>query len=371
VFAKYGLPTPRGFLAKTAKEAGEFASLINAPVAVKSQILVAGRAKAGGILFVDSPAEAEKAAKQLLGSEIKGVKVLSVWVEEKIAIKKELYFSITVDRANRCYVAVASAEGGVDIEELARTSPEKIVKVLIDPVYGFRLYHARQIAKKLGYAENQMTELASIFLKHYRVAMDFDAELAEMNPLVETMDGKFMAADTRLIIDDNALFRHQEFTSRPMEEAEMTPQELQAQKTGLAYVKLDGDVGIIGNGAGLVMATLDAIQLYGGRPANFLDVGGGASADMMAAALDIVLSDPNVKVVFINILGGITRCDEVANGILEAQKRVGLTKPMVIRLVGTNEEEGRRVLIDAGIHVLDSMEEAAQKTVELSKSGGD
>jgi len=371
VFAKYGLPTPRGFLAKTVKEAREFASLINAPVAVKSQILVAGRAKAGGILFVDSPAEAEKAAKQLLGSEVKGVKVLSVWIEEKIAIKKELYFSITVDRANRCYVAVASAEGGVDIEELARTSPEKIVKVLIDPVYGFRLYHARRIAKKLGYAENQMTELASIFLKHFRVAMDFDAELAEMNPLVETTDGKFMAADTRLIIDDNALFRHQEFTSRPMEEAELTPQELQAQKTGLAYVKLDGDVGIIGNGAGLVMATLDAIQLYGGRPANFLDVGGGASADMMAGALDIVLSDPNVKVVFINILGGITRCDEVANGILEAQKRVGLAKPMVIRLVGTNEEEGRRVLVDAGIHVLDSMEEAAQKTVELIKSGGD
>jgi len=371
VFAKYGLPTPRGFLAKTAKEAREFASLINAPVAVKSQILVAGRAKAGGILFVDSPAEAEKAAKQLLGSEIKGVKVLIVWVEEKIAIKKELYFSITVDRANRCYVAVASAEGGVDIEELARISPEKIVKVLIDPAYGFRLYHARQIAKKMGYTENQMTELASIFLKHYRVAMDFDAELAEMNPLVETVDGKFIAADTRLIIDDNALFRHQEFTSRPMEEAELTPQELQAQKTGLAYVKLDGDVGIIGNGAGLVMATLDAIQLYGGRPANFLDVGGGASADMMAAALDIVLSNPGVKVVFINIMGGITRCDEVANGILEAQKRVGLTKPMVIRLVGTNEEEGRRILTDAGIHVLDSMEEAAQKTVEISKSGGD
>jgi succinyl-CoA synthetase beta subunit len=200
--------------------------------------------------------------------------------------------------------------------------------------------------------------------------MDYDAELAEMNPLVETVDGKFLAADTRLIIDDNALYRHPEFKNRPLEEAELTPQELQAQKSGLAYVKLDGNVGIIGNGAGLVMATLDAIQLYGGKPANFLDVGGGASADMMAVALDIVLSDPNVKVVFINILGGITRCDEVANGILEAQKRVGLTKPTVIRLVGTNEEEGRKILTDAGIHVLNSMEEAAQKTVEISKSGG-
>jgi len=371
IYAKYGLPTPRGFLAKTAKETREFASLINAPVAVKSQILVAGRAKAGGILFADTPAEAEKAAEQLLKREIKGVKVQSVWVEEKIAIKKELYFGITIDRANRCYVAVASAEGGVDIEELAQTSPEKIVKVIINPVYGFRTYHARHIAKKLGYVENQMTDLASVFLRHYEVAMDIDAELAEMNPLVETANGKFVATDTRLIIDDNALFRHREFKSRPKEEAELTPQELQAQKSGLAYVKLDGDVGIIGNGAGLVMATLDAIQLYGGRPANFLDVGGGASADMMAVALDIVLSDPNVKVVFINILGGITRCDEAANGILEARKRVGLTKPIVIRLVGTNEEEGRRILTDAGIHVLDSMEEAAQKTVEIIGSGGE
>jgi succinyl-CoA synthetase beta subunit len=215
-----------------------------------------------------------------------------------------------------------------------------------------------------------MIELALIFLKHYRVAMDYDAELAEMNPLVETLDGKFVAADTRLIIDDNALYRHEEFKKRLMEEAELTPQELAAQKSGLAYVKLDGDVGIIGNGAGLVMATLDAIQLYGGKPANFLDVGGGASSDMMAAALDIVLSDPNVKVVFINILGGITRCDEVARGILEAKRRVGFSKPMVIRLVGTNEEEGRRILTDAGIHVLDSMEEAAKKTVEISEAVG-
>jgi succinyl-CoA synthetase beta subunit len=191
--------------------------------------------------------------------------------------------------------------------------------------------------------------------------------MAEMNPLIETTAGKFVAADARLIIDDNALYRHPEFKKRPFEKAELTPQELKAQESGLAYVKLDGDVGIIGNGAGLVMATLDAIQLYGGRPANFLDVGGGASADMMAIALDIVFSDPRVKVVFINILGGITRCDEVANGILEAKRSVGFTKPMVIRLVGTNEEEGRRILTEAGIHVLDSMEEAAKKTVEITK----
>jgi succinyl-CoA synthetase beta subunit len=299
--------------------------------------------------------------------EVKDVKVQSVWVEEKISSRKELYFSITVDRSNRCYVAMASSEGGIDIEEVAVASPEKIVKVFIDPFVGFRSYHARRIAKRLGYKGASMLDLSSIFLKHYQMSMDYDAEMAEMNPLIETTAGKFVAADARLIIDDNALYRHPEFKKRPFEKAELTPQELKAQESGLAYVKLDGDVGIIGNGAGLVMATLDAIQLYGGRPANFLDVGGGASADMMAIALDIVFSDPRVKVVFINILGGITRCDEVANGILEAKRSVGFTKPMVIRLVGTNEEEGRRILTEAGIHVLDSMEEAAKKTVEITK----
>jgi succinyl-CoA synthetase beta subunit len=371
IFAKYGVPTPKGFLATSVSEAREAAVMINAPVAVKSQVLVAGRAKAGGILFADSVGEAEKAAATLLGKEIKGVRVRSVWVEEKIAVKKELYFSITVDRASRCYVAMGSSEGGVDIEQVAAASPEKVVKVFIDPIYGFRLYHARLIAKRMGYVGGQMNDLASVFLKHYRLALDFDAELAEMNPLVETCEGKFVAADARLIVDDNALFRHPEFRARPLEEAELSPQELAAQKSGIAYVKLHGDVGIVGNGAGLVMATLDAVQLYGGMPADFLDVGGGATADEVAAALDVVFSDPGVKVVFVNILGGITRCDEVANGVLEARKRAGFTKPMVIRLVGTNEEEGRRILTEAGIHVLDSMEEAAQKTVEIVKSGGE
>jgi len=368
IFTKNGIPTPKGFLATTAAEAQEAAAKISGPVALKSQVLVAGRARAGGILFANSQSEAEQAAAKLLGKEIKGVKVQSLWVEEKLAIKRELYFSITVDRANRCYVAVASSAGGVDIEQTAVVSPEKIVKVFIDPIYGFRVHHGRQIAKRLGYVGSQMGDLASVFLKHYRLAMDYDAELAEMNPLVELVDGRFVAADTRIILDDNALFRHQEFKTRPLEEAELTPQELAAKKDGIAYVKLDGDVGIIGNGAGLVMATLDAIQLAGGRPANFLDVGGGATSEMVATALGIVMSDPSVKVVFINILGGITRCDEVANGVLEARKRAGFTKPIVIRLVGTNEEEGRRILTDAGIHFLDSMEDAARKTVEIVRN---
>ena len=370
IFSRFGVPTPKGFLAGTAAEAREAAAKIGGSVVLKSQVTVAGRAKAGGILFAGSPGEAEEKAGQLLGKDIRGVRVRSLWVEAKIAVKRELYFSVAVDRANRGYVAMGSSEGGVDIEQTALTLPEKIVKVLVDPVYGFRSYHARGIAKRLGYVGSQLNGLSSVFVNHYRLAVEFDAELAEMNPLVEAVDGRFVAADTRLIIDDNALFRHQEFKSRPVEEAELSLQELAAQKSGLAYVKLDGDVGIIGNGAGLVMATLDAIQLYGGRPADFLDVGGGASAEEMAAALDIVLSDSNVKAVFINILGGITRCDVVANGILEAKRRVGFTKPMVIRLVGTNEEEGRRILTDAGVHVLNSMEEAAREAVGLVKGGG-
>ena len=372
ILSKYKIPTPRGELVTSPARALEIAAKINAPVTVKAQVPVAGRGKAGGILFSTSPREAELAAKKLLSTEIKGFKVRSVLVEEKVPIEKELYFGITVDRSNRCYVAIASSEGGIEIEEVAAATPEKIVKVFIDPLQGFHLHHTRQIAKRLGYSGNQMQNLATIFLKLYNVAMDCDAELTETNPLVETPDGKFVAADSRLIIDDNALYRHPEFRGRLMEEAEAElPQlELEARKRGLAYVKLEGNVGVIGNGAGLVMATLDAIQLHGGNPANFLDVGGGASADVMAAALNLVFSDPGVDVVFINILGGITRCDEVAKGILEAKRQVGFLKPVVLRLVGTNEEEGRRILTEAGIHVLDSMEEAAKRAVEIARTGG-
>ena len=372
IFSKYEIPTPQGELVTSPARALEVATKIKAPVAVKAQVLVAGRGKAGGILFSTSAREAELAAKKLLSTEIEGFEVRSVLVEEKVPVENELYFGITVDRSNRCYVAIASSEGGVEIEEVAAATPEKIVKVLIDPLQGFNLRHARRIAKRLGYSGSKMQNLVTIFLKLYEVTMDCDAELAEMNPLVETPEGKFVAADARLIIDDNALYRHPEFRGRLMEEAEaeLPPLELEARKSGLAYVKLEGNVGVIGNGAGLVMATLDVIQLYGGSPANFLDVGGGASADVMAAALNLVFSDPEVEVVFINILGGITRCDEVAKGILEAKRNVGFLKPVVVRLVGTNEKEGRRILTEAGIHVLDSMEEAAKKAVEIAKTGG-
>jgi len=371
IFSKYGIPIPNGRLANSPAQARETATRVKTPVAVKAQVLVVGRGKAGGILFANSPREAELSSRKLLGAEIRGLRIQSVLVEEKLPIRKELYFSITVDRSSRSYVAIASSEGGVEIEETAVTTPEKIIKIIINPLYGFHPYHAHQIAKKLGYRGDQMQELAAILLKLYRVAMDYDAELCEMNPLIETTEGKFVAADARLIIDDNALYRHPDFQRRLSEKGgtELTPQELEVQKSGLAYVKLDGNIGVFGNGAGLVMATLDVIQLYGGNPANFLDVGGGASSEKMAAALNLVFSDPRIEVVFINVLGGITRCDEIAKGILEAKSRIGFAKPMVIRLVGTNEEEGKRVLTEADIQVLDSMEEAAERAVEIAKAG--
>jgi len=371
ILTKYGIPTPNGGLATNASQAHEVATKLKPPFVVKAQVLVAGRGKAGGILFADSIADVEKATEKLLSMQIKGIPVRNVWIEEKVQIKKELYFGITTDRFNQSYVAIASTIGGMEIEEVAAEAPEKIIKFPINPQHGFRSFHARHIARKMGYAGSQVSELGRIFERLYCVGMDYDAELIEMNPLVETADGKFVAADARIIIDDNALFRHQEYKKRLLEgESELSPQEIEAMKNDLAYVKLDGDIGVIGNGAGLVMATLDTIQYYGGKPANFLDVGGGAPAEKIAIALKIVLSDPKVKALFINILGGITRCDEVARGILEAEQKIGATKPMVIRLVGTNEAEGKRILTEAGIHVLESMEEAAQRAVEISRHEG-
>jgi succinyl-CoA synthetase beta subunit len=371
ILSKYGILTPAGGLATTTSQAVEVAARLKPPFVVKAQVLVAGRGKAGGVLFANSVDEVRKAAEKLLNMQIKGIRVRSLWIEEKINVKKELYFGITTDRFKQSYVAVASAVGGMEIEEVAAKSPEKVVKVLISPQQGLLPYHTRQIARKIGYTGVQISELAKAFEKLYGAGRDYDAELIEINPIVETTNGKFMAADARIIIDDNALFRHAEYKKRLFEgESELTPQELEAMKNDLAYVKLEGNIGVIGNGAGLVMATLDTIEYYGGKPANFLDVGGGAPSEKTALALKIVLSDPNVKALFINILGGITRCDEVARGILDARQKLGIKKPMVIRLVGTNEEEGKRILDEAGIHAFDSMEETAQRVVEISKEGG-
>jgi len=371
ILAKYGVPVPQGGLASDPRQSREIAKKLKMPVAVKAQVLVGGRGKAGGILFASSVEEVEKTAQKLLNMQIKGIPVKSVWIEEKIQVKRELYFGLTTDRLRQQYVTIASAVGGMDIEEVVYKTPEKVITTPINPNFGFHPFQARQIARRIGYSGTQISDLGRIFEKLYLIGMDYDTELIEMNPLAEALDGKFLAADARMIIDDNALFRHLEYRKKLLEgNSELSPQEIEAVKNDLAYVKLDGNIGVIGNGAGLVMATLDTIQYYGGKPANFLDVGGGAPSEKTAIALKIVLSDPKVKVLFINILGGITRCDEVAKGILEAKEKVGVTKPMVIRLMGTNEQEGKKILTEAGIDVLESMEEAGQRAVEISKKGG-
>lgn len=368
ILAKYGIPIPKGQLVVSKSQVREAAAALKQPLVIKAQVLVAGRGKAGGIKFAGSPEEAEAVAEKVLGMQIKGIPVKSVWLEEKIQVKKELYFGITTDRFSQCYVAIASSAGGMEIEEVAQRTPEKVIKTIISPQLGLQPFLAREIARKIGYHGDQMMELGRVFERLFRIGTDYDAELIEMNPVVETSEGRFMAADARIIIDDNSLFRHKDYKARLLEDqGEFSPQELEAMKNELAYVKLDGNIGVIGNGAGLVMATLDTIQYYGGKPANFLDVGGGAASETIAAALKIVLSDPNVNALFINILGGITRCDEVARGILEARDKIGMVKPTVIRLVGTNEEEGKKILTSAGIQALESMEEAARRVVEISK----
>ena len=368
ILKRYGLPVPQGALITSANHSMGAAAKFKPPLAVKAQVLVAGRGKAGGILFADSFEAAEKTAEKMLKTKVKGIPVKKILIEEKQSTKKELYCGVTIDRFSRSYVFIASATGGMEIEETAEKTPQAILKVLIDPQQGFHVFQARQIARKLGYRGARLVELGRIFEKLYQAGMDYDAELIEMNPLAETDEGAFVALDARITMDDNALFRHPEYEKMVLEEErDRAPQETEALRNGLAYVKLEGNIGVIGNGAGLVMATMDMIQYCGGKPANFLDVGGGAPANRIAAALDIVLSDPNVKAVLINILGGITRCDEVARGIIETKKKTAITKPLVVRLVGTNEEEGKRMLEEAEIHVWDSMEKAASRVVEIVK----
>jgi len=368
IFKEYRIPVPEGQIAETPEKAVEIAKNIGKPVAVKAQVLVGGRGKAGGIKFADVPEQVAEVASQLLGSKIKGIEVKRVLVEEKLEIECELYLGITVDRSARRYVAIASSRGGVDIEEVAREHPEAIIKHYIDPLLGFQSFEAREIVKRMGLKGRDLILTADILSKLWKIVEKYDAELVEINPLIKTRHGEIVAADARLIIDDNALFRHPEFKkTMKLEEGEMNERELKAKEKGLAYVELEGDIGIIGNGAGLVMATLDMVSLYGGKPANFLDVGGGADPERMEAALEIVLSNPRVKVVFINILGGITRCDWMAKGIIEAREKIKTEVPLVVRMVGTLEEEGKKILQEAGIDVLDSMEEAAKRVVEISK----
>ena len=369
IFLDYGIRTPRGELVDSAIKAREAANGLGA-VAIKAQLPVGGRGKAGGIQFADSPDDAEMVAGRLLGTEIRGVRVEKLLVEEKLDFTDELYLGVVVDRRSRSYVVLASREGGVDIEEVASTTPERIVRYAVDPLFGLRDYHCRRIAGLLGYSGEEMFSLASVIERLYRVAWEMDAGLTEINPLALTPDG-FVALDARLNIDDNALFRHPDLVEvfRLGGFSDLSPREREARDLGLTYVELDGDIGIVGNGAGLTMATLDTVAIHGGRPANFLDLGGGASAERIEAGVSFVMGDSRVKAVFVNILGGITRCDDIARGLVMARSRIGSEKPLVVRLVGTNEEEGRRILGSHGIPTLETMEEAAEKVVSFVGGG--
>lgn len=365
---KYGIPTPPGRVALSPEEARQIAQELGTTVLTKAQVPFKGRAKLGGVKEANSPAQAECKARELIGSTLNQFKVEKVLVEEKMPMIKELYFGISIDRSSRTYIVVGSPEGGVEIENLAAANPQKFRKITVDPLLGFQAFQARQLAQKMGYGGSKMLELARIFLCFYKLAIDNDAELVESNPIIETTDGKFVAADPRVVIDDDALYRHEFFKERLKSEwRELPPHEIEAKETELDYVKLEGNVGILGNGAGLVMASLDSVRWFGGKPADFLDIGGGAPVDKVVAALNVVLSDPRVDGVFINILGGITRCDEVAKGILKAKQWFNFSKPIVTRLVGTNEEEGKRILKDGDISVYDNMEAAAEAIVRIIK----
>lgn len=364
---QYGVPVPSGIIASSPQEARAAFEKLNQPSMIKAQVLVAGRGKAGGIKPASNGEEAFEVARSILSMTIKGEKVAKILVEQRVASKHERYVSIVVDRSSRSYTILCSAEGGVDIEQVADQSSEKIIRYKIDQLVSLQDFEGRIVAKRLGCSGKQINELGRIISKLFQMLLDYDAELVESNPLIETQSGEFVAADLRILLDDNSLYRHPEFLARMKTfEPDMTPLEIKAREKNLAYVELDGDVGIIGNGAGLVMATLDMILDYKGEAANFCDVGGGADEERIASALQIVLANSKVKVLLINIMGGITKCDDVARAILDIQKQMGISKPMVIRLVGTNEEEGRKILTAANIPSLNSMEEAAAKAVEIA-----
>jgi succinyl-CoA synthetase beta subunit len=362
IFAKYGVPIPKGQVASDAVRVREIAKELGGRVVVKSQVLVGGRGKAGGIRLAKTPQEAEEVAGQILAMEIKGLPVRKVLVDEAANIEKEIYLGITNDRAVRKPVMMASAAGGVDIEEVARTAPEKIIKVHIDPLLGIKDYQTRDIALGIELPREHWKAFNQIAFGLWRAYLECDATLAEINPLVITGDKNLVALDGKMVLDDNALFRHPDLAELRDLDAEVQS-EIEARKYGLSFIKLGGNIGCMVNGAGLAMTTMDIIKLFGGEPANFLDIGGGAGADKVAAAMRIILSDSNVKAILFNIFGGITRCDEVARGILTALEEVKPNVPMIVRLVGTNAEEGRRLLSQAKMITAETLAEAAKKAV--------
>ncbi len=367
IFSRYGIPIPKGRIAVTAQEAEHIAEELGGRVVIKSQVLVGGRGKAGGIRLAKNPDEAEELAAQILAMEIKGLPVRKVLVDEAAQIEKEIYLGITNDRTARKPVMMSSSAGGVEIEEIARKEPQKIIKTHIDPLLGLGDYQARDIAAGIDLPREHWKSFGLIAHGLWKAYLDCDATLAEINPLVITSDNRLLALDGKMVLDDNALFRHPDLAEMRDLDAE-APSEIEARKYGLSFIKLDGNIGCMVNGAGLAMTSMDIIKLFGGEPANFLDIGGGASADKVTAALRIILADPNVRAVLFNVFGGITRGDEVARGILVALDEVKTKVPMVIRLVGTNAEEGRQILADANMITAETLADAARKAVAAAQA---
>ena len=376
LMAKFGVAVPRGAVAYTPNEAEEAAKSLGGSIwAVKAQIHAGGRGKAGGIKLARSLTEVREAAQALLGRTLvthqtgpQGKEVKRVYVEAGCDIARELYLGILIDRASSRVVVMASTEGGTEIETVAAKTPEKIIRVTIDPASGLMPYHARQIAYGLGLEGDQVSPATKFIAAMYRAFIDLDASIVEINPLVVTRTGEVMALDAKMNFDDNALFRHKDVEAL-RDESEEDPSELEAAKHGLNYIKLDGNIGCMVNGAGLAMATMDIIKLYGGSPANFLDVGGGATRDRVTTAFKLILSDPHVEGILVNIFGGIMRCDVIAEGVVAAAKEISLGVPLVVRLEGTNVELGKKILRESGLPIVsaDNLADAAEKIVKAVK----
>ncbi|MBC9782923.1 ADP-forming succinate--CoA ligase subunit beta [Heliobacterium chlorum] len=362
IFAQFGIPVPQGRMVTTAEEAEGVAAEIGKPVVIKSQVLSGKRGKAGGIKFADTPAEAKAAAADLLAMTVQGHPVQRILLEEKLKIESEIYVAITIDGAAKAPVIITSAKGGMDIEEQAE---EDIVKVYLDVFLGLQPFLAKDLARRIGLTGNLAKSYADILEKMYNIMVKKDAELVEINPLVISGD-QVIAADAKVTIDDSALYRQKDV---PFVDEDMTEVEKMAKAAGVgSFVELGGNIAIMANGAGITMGTLDMVQLFGGQPANFMDAGGGTGVEGTAKAIQILLAQ-NPKVIFINIFGGITRCDDVANALAYVKKNIGIPVPVVVRMVGTNQEEGVRILREVGIEAYREMKEAAQKAVELSKAG--
>jgi len=364
IFSKYSIPVPRGFLVRKLNEAYRVLKEVSFPVVIKAQILVARRAKLGGVRFANDVEDALSIIKEILGRGLNGLKVREILVVEKVDVIRELYVGFVIDRTSRGIAFIASRYGGIELEDLAKERPESVIKYGIDVFTGFRDYIARNTAYKLGLKGESIKDFIKIIRSLYKLFIDYECELAEINPLALTPDNRLLALDTKMIVDDNALYRHPELISKG-ELRTLSRDEVKAKEYGFDYIELEGDIGIIGNGAGLTMATMDLVHLYGGKPADFLDIGGGARADRVKEALKILLKNRRVKVILINILGGITRCDEVASGIIRALEETRISKPLIVRLTGTEEKRGRDILRVHNIQVFDSLEEAAKEAVRL------